>query len=238
MLWVCRRYSIKVIVVGDVLDVALDGRIVFMIFACCFGSFFVFSSLSVIVCLLVCFMSLWSLFLYCLCFLMLSGVGLCNRSSYSLCCFLILRLYLGSHHVFRRGLGVFSYFSIVCLSDCCMCSNCSEVVRCVLVCIAFVIAVCASVMIVFLSLVYLFMVSVLVLFVCCVIVGVEKIVYTLRWSVIGGEMVPAVAFVCESDVSITSMRVFVWCLVSYLVGVVIVVCKLFSMRKWWSFVFM
>ena len=51
-------------------------------------------------------------------------------------------------------------------------------------------------------------------------------------------MVPAVAFVCESVVSITSMRVFVWCLVSYLVGVVIVVCKLFSMRKRWSFVLM
>ena len=47
----------------------------------------------------------------------------------------------------------------------------------------------------------------------------------------GGDMVPAVICVFMSVVSVTSMSVAVsWC-GSYLVGVTIVVCRLFSIRK-------
>lgn len=52
-----------------------------------------------------------------------------------------------------------------------------------------------------------------------------------RWSESGGDRVPAVMVVSESVVSTTSMRVAVLWWGSYLVGVVIVVWRLFSMRK-------
>lgn len=87
-----------------------------------------------------------------------------------------------------------------------------------------------------LCLLYLLMVSVLVLFCCCVGSFVLNMVYVARWSVIGGEMVPAVVVVWVSVVSVTSMRLDVLWWGSYLVGVVIVVCKLFSMRKLWNLV--
>ena len=53
------------------------------------------------------------------------------------------------------------------------------------------------------------------------------------WSVIGGSMVPAVMFTLVIVVSVTSMAVAVsMCTGSCLVGVMIVVCRLFSTRKW------
>ena len=87
-----------------------------------------------------------------------------------------------------------------------------------------------------LCLLYLLMDSVLVLLCCCVCSFVLKIVYVARWSVIGGDMVPVVVVVWMSVVSVTSMRVDVLWWGSYLVGVVIVVCRLFSMRKLWNLV--
>ncbi len=52
------------------------------------------------------------------------------------------------------------------------------------------------------------------------------------WSVMGGEMVPAVISVSVSVVRVVSMSVAVSvCIGSYLVGVVMVVWRLFSMRK-------
>lgn len=50
----------------------------------------------------------------------------------------------------------------------------------------------------------------------------------------GGEIVPAVTAVWVSVVSVISMRVDVPCLSSYLVGVMIVVWRLFSIRKSWK----
>ena len=52
-----------------------------------------------------------------------------------------------------------------------------------------------------------------------------------RWSVIGGDMVPAVMAVLVRVVSMTSIRVVVLWRWSYLVGVVITVWRLFSVRK-------
>ena len=51
-----------------------------------------------------------------------------------------------------------------------------------------------------------------------------------------GAIVPAVVVVWVSVVSTTSIRVSESYLVSYLVGVVIVVCRLFSTRKLWKLV--
>ena len=50
---------------------------------------------------------------------------------------------------------------------------------------------------------------------------------------IGGDIVPAVMWVSMSVVRVLSMRVAVWVWMgSCLVGVVMVVCRLFSVRKW------
>ncbi len=52
------------------------------------------------------------------------------------------------------------------------------------------------------------------------------------WSVMGGEMVPAVISISVSVVRVVSMSVAVLvCIGSYLVGVVMVVWRLFSIRK-------
>lgn len=96
------------IVVGDVLEAPLDGRIVLRILACCFASFCVSSICFVRASRLACLMVLLSWFLYAACFRMFFGVGSFFRISCSACCFCILRLYFGSHHTFRRGLGVVS----------------------------------------------------------------------------------------------------------------------------------
>lgn len=116
------------IVVGDVLEAPLDGRIVLRILACCFASFFVSSICFLRSSLLACLMVLLSWFLYAACFCMFVGVGSFFRISCSACCFCIFRLCLGSHHIFRRGLGVVSCFSIVSCSACWMLAKCCEVV--------------------------------------------------------------------------------------------------------------
>ena len=85
-----------VIVVGEVREVPLDGRIVLRILACCFASFFVSSSCFVRVFRFSCLMVLLSLFLNFACFWMFLGVGFFFRISCSVCCFWILRLYGGS----------------------------------------------------------------------------------------------------------------------------------------------
>ena len=86
----------------------------------------------------------------------------------------------------------------------------------------------------FLCVLYLLMESGLVFLCCWAVILVLKMVYVARWSVMGGEMVPAVVVVCVKVVSVTSMRVEVLWWESYLVGVVIVVCRLFSTRKSWK----
>ena len=58
-----------------------------------------------------------------------------------------------------------------------------------------------------------------------------KMVYIGRWSDRGGDSVPAVAATFVRFVSVTSIRVDVWWCGSYRVGVVIVVCRLFSIMK-------
>lgn len=173
-----------------------------------------------------------SLFLYLAWFRMFCGVGLFFCISCSACCFRIFRLCLGSHHVFRRGLGVASWCSIVSLMACWMLVRCCEVVR--LGWFRACIADFVSAMMAFLCLLYLLMESVLVFLCCWAVILVLKMVYVARWSVMGGEMVPAVVVVCVSVVSVTSMRVEVLWWESYLVGVVIVVCRLFSTRKLWK----
>ena len=165
---------------------------------------------------------------------MFLGVGLCIRMLCSACCFCILRLILGSHHASRRGLGFASWCAIVSFRACWMFSKCCEVVRGRVWFCACVIAALASAMMVSLCLLYLLIDSVFVLSCFCACILVLKMEYVARWSVMGGEMVPAVVAVWVSVVSVMSMRVDVpwWGL--YLVGVVIVVCKLFSRRKWWK----
>lgn len=93
------------------------------------------------------------------------------------------------------------------------------------------IAASASVVIFNLFLLYLAIDSVLFdLFVR--IVGLWKMVSVGRWSVIAGATVPAVTSISVSVVSVLSMSVAVsGCVASYLVGVVMVVCRSFSIRK-------
>ena len=117
-----------------------------------------------------------------------------------------------------------------------MLANCCEVERGLGWYLAFVIAVFASETMVSLCLVYLLMDRVLVVFFCRVGSLVLKTVYVARWSVMGGEIVPVVVVVWVSVVSTTSRRVAVACVSLYLVGVVIVVCRLFSRRKSWNLV--
>ena len=47
----------------------------------------------------------------------------------------------------------------------------------------------------------------------------------------GGDIVPAVISVSTSVVRVTSMSVAVLCCGSYLVGVIIVVCRLLTIKK-------
>lgn len=93
------------------------------------------------------------------------------------------------------------------------------------------IAFSASVIIFVLFLLYLAIDSVLFgLFVW--VVGLLKIVRVGRWSVIAGAIVPAVISISVSVVSVLSISVAAsGCASSYLVGVVMVVCRLFSTRK-------
>ena len=65
-------------------------------------------------------------------------------------------------------------------------------------------------------------------------VGLWNIVYIGKWSESGGDIVPAVVSLCVIVVSTMSSIVAVLWVGSYLVGVVIVVWRLFSMRKLWN----
>lgn len=98
---------------GVVRGSCLFGMIDLRIFACRFGSFFVISSCSVRDRFLICFIILFSLFLYVLCFLMFFCVGISVFILCSLFCRLIYRLILGVHHGRFRVFGVFSCVSIV-----------------------------------------------------------------------------------------------------------------------------
>ena len=110
------------------------------------------------------------------------------------------------HHAFR-GLGVFSYRSIVrCIAvwiliRCCSVVVFSSVLSCVLM-----ISELAWLSMSCLCLVYLPSES--IFWVSCRRrgIGFWKIVYVGRWSVIGGEMVSAVIAVWVSVVRVTSMR--------------------------------
>ena len=93
-----------------------------------------------------------------------------------------------------------------------------------------VMAVSVSIRIVVLCLLYWVFVSDFCVFVFLG-VGLCMMVQVGRWSVMGGEMVPAVMSVSVIVVRVLSIRVLVsWC-GSCLVGEVIVVCRVFSMRK-------
>ena len=93
-----------------------------------------------------------------------------------------------------------------------------------------VMAVSMSVRMVDLCLLYWAVVSTFCLFIFLG-VGLCMMVYVGRWSVMGGDIVPAVISVSVIVVRVLSMRVEVlWC-GSCLVGEVIVVYRLFSMRK-------
>ena len=116
-------------VVGDVREVPFEGMIVLRILACCFASFFVSSICFVRSFRLACSIVLLSLFLYFACLCLFSCVGSFISFSCSACCFCICRLCLGSHHLFRRGLGALSWCSIVSFSACWMLVKCCEVVR-------------------------------------------------------------------------------------------------------------
>ena len=136
------------------------------------------------------------------------------------------------HHAFSRGLGCFSCCSTVCCIAVWMLFKCWSVVVCSLVLICAVmmaVRICLRMRSFCLS--YLFLES--ILWFGCFRLGILswKIVYVGKWSVIGGEMVPAVVAVSVSVVSVGSISEFDLWMSSYLVGVVIVVCKLFCSKN-------
>ena len=138
-----------------------------------------------------------------------------------------------SHHGFRLGLGVFSCSSIIFLIMCCILSKCLSVD--VYSCVLFMYCVISfSICGIMLCFVLLYCVVDSVGFWLCVVlfIVVWKIVSVGKWSAIGGDVVPAVVGVCVSVVSVWSIIVPVLCCGSYRVGVVIVVLRLFSIRKW------
>ena len=142
------------------------------------------------------------------------------------------RLVCLSHHGFRLGFGIRSCCSMMVWIVCWMFWKCLSVVvySCELLMICVIAAsICGIMMCLFLL--YRAIDSVGVVLACFLFVLVWNIVYVGRWSDSGGEIVPAVVGVCVSVVSTWSISVLVlWC-GSYLVGVVIVVYRLFSIRK-------
>ena len=91
----------------------LDGMMVLRILACCLGSCLVSWSCFSRWAFLACVITFLRCFWYCLCAWMLCAVGCASLRWWSLCWRLICFLYLGVHHFFLRGLGLFSCFSIV-----------------------------------------------------------------------------------------------------------------------------
>jgi hypothetical protein len=82
-----------------------------------------------------------------------------------------------------------------------------------------------------LCLMYLYVESVFCAFLTFLGVSLRKIVRVGRWSVMGGEIVPAMVCVAVRVVSVGSMSVGVLWNGSQRVGVVIVVRRLFSVRR-------
>ena len=177
--------------VGEVRGLEVEGMTDFRIFACCFGSCLVSSRLVFSFSRLAVRMSLLSLFLYCECFFMLSVVGFRFLIRCSLCWCRICRLYVGVIQAFCR-VGVRSKCSMEVRKVVWMLWRRVDVVvfGCMLM---FAISVLICVRIVCLWLLYLFIESVFWLLCCFRGVGVWRIVRVGRWSVIGGEMVPASA---------------------------------------------
>ena len=132
-------------VVGDLrLFVAL-GMIVRSAAICCFGSCFVFSISAVILRRFSWRISFRSLFLYLACCCMFSVVGFFIRRSWSVCCFAIIRLYLGVHQGFRLCFGIISCCSMVCCIVVCMMRRRSEGVVWRGVCMCAMMRACCSV---------------------------------------------------------------------------------------------
>ena len=201
-------------------------------FACCFGSFFV-CSIRFVKCVrffsCICFLSL---FLYCLCAVMLCCVGCFVLRSCSLCCFLMHFFVSLSHHAFRLGFGICSCCSMIWVIVFCMFCKCLSVVvySCVLVMFCVMVCVICGMMLCLLLL-YCAVESVGCACVCFLLSFEWKIVYVGRWSDIGGAIVPAVTCVSVIVVSTWSIIECVLCCGSYRVGVVIVVCRLFSISR-------
>ena len=107
---------------------------------------------------------------------MLSVVGFCIRRSWSVCCFAIIRLYLGVCHVFRRRFGVRSYCSMLCCSAFwSICSRCDGSVLCG-VCVCAMMRACwIAGSIVRLCFVYLLVDRVFCLLNCCLGVWVWNV---------------------------------------------------------------
>ena len=219
-------------IVGDVLALLLDGMSVLSMLACSLRSCFVCSSFCIMCCRLVCLIIRFSLFLYSVCCLVLCGEGFFFRFWCSSCCLLICRLNFVVHHGCLRRVVGFSCRSMVCWMAVWMLLKCCEVaVYVVVLSCAVMMAAWISGRMVALCFVYLRADSVALVLVCSLFTFSWNIVYMGRWSDIGGDMVPAVTDVCVSVVKTTSMSVPVSWNGSYLVGVVIVVCRLFSTRK-------
>ena len=106
--------SSYVSVVGELRQVVVLGMTVRRMAVCRLGSCFDCWSCSVIVFRFSCSISFRSLFLYRLCRCMLSVVGFCMRCSWSLCCFVIIRLNFGVHQGLCRRCGVVSWCSMHC----------------------------------------------------------------------------------------------------------------------------
>ena len=198
-----------IIVVGDVLFVSFFGMIVDRIFIRCLGSCFASASRFSSDCFfasLICFLNF---FLCCVCLRLFSCVGLSSLFWCSWCCLLICFLNLGVYQCFLFFFGLFSYVSIVCWIAFCMLWKC-----CVVVVFGsdsvsvLVIAVSVSVRMVDLCFSYWVVVSVFCVFVFLG-VGLCMMVHVGRWSVMGGEMVPAVIAASVSVVKVQSMRVAV-----------------------------
>ena len=164
---------------------------------------------------------------------MFSSVGFVMLRLCSLCCCFIIRFVLVSHHAFRLGLGIFSCVSIIVWIVFCMLMKCLSVAvySCVLFMICVILFSICGIIMCFLLL-YCVVDSVGFVFCFVLLTAVWNMVSVGRWSDMGGDTVPAVVGMCVSVVSVGSISECVLCCVSYRVGVVIVVCRLFSISVW------
>ena len=160
---------------------------------------------------------------------MFSDVGCAIRLLCSLCCLRICLASFGEHQGFRLGFPSFSNFSTVFCRALCISKKFSCVVF--LVSSDWVRAVIISGRMLCFSFSYSLRDNVFCLVLVCLGVCVWRMAYVCKWSEMGGDSVPDVMCVSFSVVRVTSIRVLVLCTGSYLVGVVIVVLRLFSSMK-------